>query len=161
GPPDTFNYGDIPTAWSALNSDGPPNPDFITLGYATPVFANSVDVHETWNNGFVTQIELIDTTNTPHIVFSGPDTTPHTGVGDLVVTFPTTSYLVNAVRVTIDPNHVLGDWEEIDSVQLDGIVISTIGNTDNTINGGEPGGVQVRENLILNGLGSLTADDPT
>src|SRR5262249_50324261 len=39
GAPDTPTYGDRTTAWAALNRDGPPNPEFLTLGYATPVFA--------------------------------------------------------------------------------------------------------------------------
>ena len=57
GVPNTNTYGDFPTAWSAFNTDGPPNPEFLTLGYSTPIFADSVTVWETFGNGFVTQID--------------------------------------------------------------------------------------------------------
>jgi len=157
GAPDTFTYGDIPTAWSALNQNGPPNPEFITLGYATAVFATGVTVRETFNNGFVFQIDVLDTLNVYHTVWTGTDPSPDLTPEDFVIDFPETPYLVKGVKVYVNPNQG-ASWEEIDAVQLRGITPVIL--VDNTLNGGLPGGVQIRENLILNGLGSVTTDHP-
>ncbi len=72
GAPDTFAYGDFPTAWSPVFPGGPPNPEFLELGYTTAVNATGVVVRETDNNGFVEQIDLLDTNGVLHTVF-GPN----------------------------------------------------------------------------------------
>ena len=92
GAPNTITYGDFPTAWSALNSSGPPNPEFLTLGYSTPLFANSVTVWETFGNGFVTQIDLLDTNDVLHTVFSGVDPSPQGTVVGFTVPFALTAW---------------------------------------------------------------------
>ncbi|MFO0841894.1 MAG: proprotein convertase P-domain-containing protein [Gemmataceae bacterium] len=122
GAPDT-QYGDNPTAWSALNADGPPNPEFVSVGYDTPVFATGVVVRESNVNGFVTQIDLIDVNDVLHTVFTGPDTSATGQLADLTVNFPATPYLVKGVKVTVDPLKSLGEWEEIDAVTLIGHLI--------------------------------------
>ncbi len=164
GAPNTPTYGDISTAWSPLNQDGPPNPEFLTLGYTTPVYANAVSVRENLSNGFVTQIDLLDTNNVLHTVFGpgGVDTSPSNILADFVVSFPTTAYLVKGVKVYVDPTHVLGDWEEIDAVQLSGLTSLTSTTTlVNSFNGGLPGGIQVFETFVLGGLGNFQADNPS
>jgi subtilisin-like proprotein convertase family protein len=118
GAPNTLTYGDITTAWSPLNRDGPPNPEFLDLRYTTPVNATGVIVRETYDSGFVTQIDLVDTSNVYHTVFTGPDTSPLGSIANFTVTFATTPYLVKGVKVYVDPTHVVNDWEEIDSVAL-------------------------------------------
>jgi hypothetical protein len=123
GAPNTNAYGDIPTAWAALNTDGPPNPEFITLGYSTPIFADGVTVWETNANGFVTQIDLLDTSNVFHTVFAGADPSlPGTPVG-FTVTFASTAYEVKGVKVFVDPLSTIADWEEIDAVGLNGTFV--------------------------------------
>src|SRR5207245_689142 len=121
GAPNTFSYGDIPTAWSARNPNGPPNPEFITLGYATPVFASGVVVRETNANGFVTQIDVLDTSNVLHTVFTGTDPSQPSSRVDYHIDFATTPYLVKGVKVSVDPLADTNTWEEIDSVQLIGV----------------------------------------
>ena len=92
---------------------------FLTLGYATPVHASAVTVRETLGNGFVTQIDVLDTNNVLHTVWTGTDPSlPGTPV-DFLVTFPTTPYLVKGVKVYVNINHSVG-WEEIDAVALHG-----------------------------------------
>src|SRR5205823_228475 len=54
---------------------------------------------------------------------------------DFVLTFPQTSYSVQAVRLTVDTGHAADTWEEIDAVRL--------------LTGGSPSGV---------GLGTYAAD---
>src|SRR5262249_41405402 len=100
GAPNTFAYGDISTAWapSTQNSGN----EFVSVEFATPVFASKVTIRETWGNGFVTQVDLVDTNNVLHTVFSGVDPSqPGTPV-DFSVEFAQTDYLVIGVKVSIN-----------------------------------------------------------
>ena len=69
-----------------------------TVGYGTPVNATGVSVRETLGNGFVSKVEVRDTGGVFHEVFSGPDPSQPGAPADFTVTFPTTSYKVDAVR---------------------------------------------------------------
>jgi RHS repeat-associated protein len=116
GPPNTFAYGDIGTAWAPGPRNG--TKEFITLGYDTPVHAMGVTIRETLGNGFVYQVDVLDVNNVLHTVWAGVDPSqPGTPV-DYVVTFPITPYLVKGVKVYVDTDHNLNTWEEIDAVAL-------------------------------------------
>ncbi len=118
GAPNTTIYGDITTAWAPGPRDG--TVEFITLGYNQSVYAEGVSIWETYGNGFVTSIELRDTSGIYHLIWSGIDgSLPGTPV-EFSNNFARTAYLVNAVRITTDTNHNLSAWEEIDAVQLRG-----------------------------------------
>ncbi len=119
GAPDTFAYGNAPTAWSASSEDG--TAETLTLGYATAVYASGFTIRETDGNGFVTQVDLIATDGTAHTVFSGTDTTPDDGPRDFTVNLTKpTDYLTQSIRIYVSTDSVLGSWEEIDAVQLTG-----------------------------------------
>jgi subtilisin-like proprotein convertase family protein len=77
-------------------------------------------IRESFNPGFVTRVDLVDTNNVYHTVFAGTDPSPINIISDFTVNFATTPYLVKGVKVYIDPNRSLSDWEEIDAVRLDG-----------------------------------------
>ncbi len=118
GEPDTFEYGDMPTAWAASTDNG--TLEFITLGFTTPVYATGVTIRETWGNGFVYQVDLLDENDVPHTIWYGTDPSqPGTPV-DFVITFPATTYLVKAVKTYTNTDHDQGAWEEIDAVMLHG-----------------------------------------
>jgi hypothetical protein len=120
GEPDTFQYGDIETAWEPSTPDGN-GVEYLTLGYTTPVFSSGVIVRETFGNGYVTQIDVFEAgTGTPHTVWSGTDPSPQGTPVDFLIQWPSTNYLVDAVKVTINSNHVNNGWEAIDAVQLQG-----------------------------------------
>jgi hypothetical protein len=123
GPPDTFGYGDISTSWAPGPINGPP--EYLTLGFATPVYAYGVTVRETWGNGFVYQIDVLDTANVLHPVMTGisDPALPGTPVEVYFTWFNsigTTNYLVSGVKIYVDINHNLSTWEEIDAVRLYG-----------------------------------------
>ena len=96
--------------------------EYLTVGFATPLLSTGVVIRETYGNGFVDAVEVRDaTTGQFHLVSSGPDDSqPGTPV-DYVVSWPQTTYAVDAVRITVDTNHS-ASYEEIDAVQLRGIV---------------------------------------
>lgn len=118
GSPDTNTYEDNETAWAPESRDG--NTEFISVAFQTAVYATGVVVRETWGNGFVTQIDLIDTDDGEHIIWSETDTSMPGAPVNFTIEFAKTAYLVKGVKVTTDTNHNLETWEEIDAIQLRG-----------------------------------------
>lgn len=118
GAPDTFSYGDIPTAWAPLPDNG--TLEYITLSYSTAVYASSITIRETNGNGFVYRVDVLDQNNVLHTVWSGTDPSQPGNPVDFLVSFPQTSFLVTGVEIYTDTNHDLSTWEEIDAVQLSG-----------------------------------------
>lgn len=121
GPPNTTAYGDMPTSWTTAGSEM--GIQSITVGFDTAAIANAVTIRETFNNGFVTQIDAIDTNNGVHTVWTGADTSVSYTPFNFTASFAPTTYLVKAVKVYIDTNHING-YEEVDSIQLHTLDIS-------------------------------------
>ena len=120
GEPDTFTYGDNPTAWAAATEDGN-GTEWLLLGYETPVLATGAVVRETLNNGFVKQIDVREAGSvTLRTVWSGSDPSPRGTPVDFQVSWPQTAMFVDAVKVIVNSYNVRQDWEEIDAVQLQG-----------------------------------------
>jgi hypothetical protein len=93
------------------------------------VNAESVVVHETWESGFVTGIELIEPGGAEHALPATPDTT--TCGSTLVRSFAATPYLVSGVRVSTQ----LEGYEEIDAVQLVSALTDGVGDACDTCPG--------------------------
>ncbi|MFM6754317.1 MAG: Calx-beta domain-containing protein, partial [Dolichospermum sp.] len=132
GQPNTLSYG---ASWAPepANADGDLQADeFITVGFATPVYASGIEVRETYGNGFVRSIDLLSNQGTYYSVWSGIDTSMPGLPVDFRINFDQTSYLVVGARINVDIDHTSG-WEEIDSVKLigtTGAVTGTITNDD-------------------------------
>jgi len=75
GAPNVFAYGENSLAWAPYPMDG--TLEYISLGFVNPVYANGVIIRETLGNGFVYQIDLLDTAGNWHTVWAGIDPTPH------------------------------------------------------------------------------------
>ena len=115
--PDTYNYGDIPTAWTP--KDGSSGIESITLGFPLSVHATGVTVRQTYHNGFVRKIEVLDENGISHPVWEGDDLSmPNTPV-NCFVSIPRTVFLVKGVKIVIDAGHS-NSYEEIDAVMLRG-----------------------------------------
>jgi hypothetical protein len=121
GAPNTFSYGDIKTAWAPSSRDG--TIEFLTLGFNTPVYANGAIIRQTYGNGFVKQIDVLDTSDTLHSVWNGTDTSSSGSPVDFLASWATTSFLVKGLKVYVDTSHDLDAWEEIDSVTLRGTTV--------------------------------------
>jgi hypothetical protein len=137
GPPNTTTYGDIPTSWTANTANPVPPIQTLTLGFSAPVFATGAVIRETFNNGFITQIDALDTDGAFHTVFTGTDpSAPGTPV-NFNPTWTQTPYLVKGLRLFINTAHTT-NYEAIDSVLLQGVgpvggFTQTAGTT--TVNG--------------------------
>ena len=118
GPPDTFQYGDFSTTWQGQTRNG--SIEFLSVGFADPVFATDVVIRETYGNGFVRRVELIDVNDQLHEVFNGVDDSETFVPFDFTVSFPKTDYLVKGVKITTDTDHDLNAWESVDAVKLIG-----------------------------------------
>ncbi len=118
GAPNVSAYGDNSKAWTPSTQNNS-TPEYLTLGYATPVYASGVTIRESCGNGFVTKVEVRNaSTSAFETVWIGMDiSTPNT-LADFSVSFAQRSYLVDAVRITIDTNRSTSSWEEIDAVSL-------------------------------------------
>ena len=116
GPSNTFSYGDISTSWTATSTNG--TLEYLTVGFAVPTSSTGVTIRETWGNGFVYQVDAVDTNDVLHTVFAGVDPSLPGSPVDFDVAWPATPYLVKGVKIYVDTNHNLGTWEEIDSVAL-------------------------------------------
>ena len=82
--------------------------------------SNGIIIRETYGNGFVTQVDAIDTSDVVHTVWTGTDPSLPGSPVDFLASWPTTSYAIKAVKIYVDTDHNLATWEEIDSVQLVG-----------------------------------------
>ncbi|MEM6473221.1 MAG: Ig-like domain-containing protein, partial [Planctomycetota bacterium] len=120
GAPDTLIYGDARTAWAPSSING--TTETLTLGFDTPVQSSGAIIRQTFGNGFVRQIEVRDAaTGNFEVVSTATDTSQPGSPVDYVITWPQTSYPVDAIRITVDTNHS-GSFEEIDAVTLRGVV---------------------------------------
>ena len=112
GAPNVASCGDSSSAWAPLGSGS--GAEWLRLGYATPVYATGVRIHETYIGSFVTGLDLVEPNGTVHALSVAVDSTPCPGYFEL--SFSQTSYLVSAVVIhTQAPG-----WEEIDAVELAG-----------------------------------------
>jgi YD repeat-containing protein len=163
GAPDVPGYGDDYRAWAALDPDNlDPNSngiEYLTLGFATPQSSNGVKIRESYNSGFVKQIDAVDTDGMYHTVWTGTDASEPGSLVDFVATWSPTSYLTAGVKIYVDSLHVPGDWEEIDAVQLLGTAppatyVQTAGTT--TLAGGTLDADVEIQGGALAGVGAVT-----
>lgn len=118
GAPDTTTYGDIGTSWAPSPRNG--SLEFITVGFDTAVYANGATIRETWGNGFVYQIDVLDTLNNLITVWTGTDTSQPGSPVDFLATWAETSFAVKGLKIYTNTDHDPNAWEEIDSIQLHG-----------------------------------------
>lgn len=141
GAPDRPTYGDIAGAWAPQSRGG--TLEWLSIGFDTAVYATGAVIREVSGNGFVYQVDAIDTFGNLHKVWNGADTslanTPH----NFAINWNETAFTVRGLKVYIDTSRH-ADWEEIDAIQL-------VGNDARTA----PADVPEPASLALLGLGLL------
>jgi hypothetical protein len=117
GPANTDKCGDTRTAWSTLE---PTSLGTLNLYFAQLVRPTEVRVHQSFNPGFITRIDLIDIYGKIHTVFeSVPQTNPQCPFV-LVIPVKDADYPTNTVTVYIDQSGSVSGWDQIDAVELIG-----------------------------------------
>jgi hypothetical protein len=117
GPPDVQGCQDSPDAWAAADPNGL---ETLELGFRRPVFAVGVVVHQSYNPGFISQIELLDERGVASVVYSAEPRLVEPCPLALEVNFAQTLTRIVAVRLTVDQRPG-ANWSEIDAVELIGV----------------------------------------
>lgn len=110
GEPDTFSCGDSPTAWAPAPSGT--EPEWLKVDFGESIRAKGLVIHETFESGFITQVDLIDGNGISQTIWTGIDTTNCPGWFELNWGSPFKS--VRAVKISTQKD----GWEEIDAVGL-------------------------------------------
>jgi hypothetical protein len=117
GEPDTPAYGDFATAWAPVGSDV--GPQWLEVGFDTPVRPTEVVIWETSGAGFVTRVEARDEASGEWVLlWEGADRSPQF-VSGFSPPLETTDVVTDTLRVTIDSD--VPGWNEIDAVGLFGV----------------------------------------
>jgi DNA-binding beta-propeller fold protein YncE len=117
GAPNVAACQDSPDAWAAADPNGL---ERLELRYREPVFAVGVNVHQSYNPGFVSKIELIDERGAAQTVYTATPARSEPCPGVLAVTFDQTLTRIVGVRLTVDQRSG-ANWAEIDAVELLGV----------------------------------------
>ena len=115
GEPDTFQAGDIATAWAPLEKDD--GEEWLKLEYEKPVDIAEVRVRETHNPGAVSKVTAFLANGSEVVLWEGVEPKAEALV-EMSFTIPT-SVNAKSVKVYLDTKRVPG-WNEIDAVQLIG-----------------------------------------
>ncbi len=118
GAPDTFECGDITTAWAGASAT---SDEILALEFDQEVIPTQVNIHQTYNPGAIVKVELSNTLTgeTIEIAKSAdpPGNTACPGVFTLDISDIQTP--VNGVIIYLDQS-ITGNWNEIDAVELVG-----------------------------------------
>lgn len=117
GAPNTATCEDLPTAWA---SGAPGEVAVLTLTYTIPVVPSRVEIHQNYNPGSITKIEVLDETGATSVVYEGQATPVDQCPYVQVVPVTTVTAKVMMVIITVDQS-VIADWNEIDAVELIGM----------------------------------------
>ena len=87
---------------AAMASSRDGTTEYVTVGVDAPVYATGVEVHETYGGGFVSRVDVVDTDDVLHTVWTGTDPGPANQASTFRITWPETDYLVDGVRIYVD-----------------------------------------------------------
>ncbi len=120
GVTDTYECGDMTTAWAAANSN---TVEWINLYYFAPMYPTEINIVETYNPDQVTQVDLIDMQGQYVTIYTAqPRQINEPCPYFLKIPVSQSHVLAQGVRITIDQS-VLGlGWNEIDAVELVGTI---------------------------------------
>ncbi len=118
GQPDTRECGDQTTAWASSSSNGN---DWLEVRFSTPVIPTQINIYETYEPNQVVQVELIGADGTYFVVYTGFVTVQSTCPYIFTIDVNVDTTVVGAL-ITVDQSSSDLSWNEIDAVELVGIV---------------------------------------
>lgn len=117
GEPNTFECGDITTAWA---SDFPDGSERLAFSYVESVFPTRISIYETYNPGAIVRVSVVTPNGTEFPVFSSTPEVVTSCPRVLTIDVTNVNEAVNQVIIELDEtNHP--SWNEIDAVRLDGV----------------------------------------
>ena len=117
GSPNVPTCQDSPDAWASADPNGL---EQLELRFRAPVFAVGVNIHQSYNPGFVSKVELIDERGATATVYSATPALTEPCPAVLSVSFEQTLTRIVGVRLTVDQRSG-ANWAEIDAVELVGV----------------------------------------
>ncbi|KAJ3034954.1 F-box and leucine-rich repeat protein 4 [Rhizophlyctis rosea] len=129
GAPNTQTYGDQSTAYAPASFKSTPYYEWLLLDYTTAVHPSRIDIYESYNPGYVTEVWLASTSGSWYLVYKGDPTlnlplsirnnkiTPPDGALD-------SNFQTSRVLIVVD-NRTPPAWTEFDAVGL----VDSSGNT--------------------------------
>ncbi len=118
GPPNVSTCGDSQRAWASADPNGL---ETLTVQFAKPVYALGVNIHQNFNPGFVSTVELLDREGKATIVYTAqPKLISEPCPYVLEITFDLSEEPIDTVRITLD-QRTGANWSEIDAVELFGL----------------------------------------
>lgn len=141
GEPDTNDCGDHETAWA---SETPTGEDSIELTYDQAVIPTQVNIHQTFNPGSITRVELVNRDSGVVLKVSKSNDKPGKTdcPGVFTLNIDGAEEAINGVVIYLDQS-IGGDWNEIDAVELVGIPTEPSANpnlnTNNSSGDAAPG----------------------
>lgn len=139
GPPNVVTCQDDPHSWASASRLSPN--DTLSVFYSVPVVPTQIDIYESYEPGAITSVDLIPADGSAPIpVPSSADSATTACPGIFTVTISGISKLINGVAIHLDQSHLDPakgkGWNEIDAVQLTGVVgdgsVTTISAATNT-----------------------------
>jgi hypothetical protein len=116
GAPDTPTCGDNTTAWASMDYNGV---DWLDVGFATPVVPTQINIYESYTPGSIVKVEVRDTGGSFHTVWQGTPASVAECPRVFVINISDIDFKVTSVLISVDQS-VLGNWDEIDAVELVG-----------------------------------------
>jgi hypothetical protein len=124
GAPNRNTYGDLAGAWAPNGANV--GLQWISVGFDSAVYSTGAMIREVSGNGFVYQVDAIDTLGNLHQLWTGTDASATNQVVNFALTWSETSFLVKGLKVYIDTNRNMREYEEIDAIQLSGNLVPTV-----------------------------------
>jgi len=113
GPPDTFQAGDISTAWASREQDA--GEEWLKLEYERAVDIAEVRVRETHNPGAISKVTAFLANGTELVLWEGTEPPAQAPV-EMSFQVPATT-IARTIKVSLDTTRVPG-WNEIDAVAI-------------------------------------------
>jgi hypothetical protein len=134
GPPDTFSCDDLPTAWSSLNHDGV---EVLELQYDQPVLPLGVNIHQSFSPSQVEYVALVDIYQNTHVVYQQEPwievECPYIlEIYGFVLEVPIDTVVIHVNQAALDYS-----WNQIDAVELVGLVPVGFEQANTPVNTGE------------------------
>lgn len=115
GEPNTSTCGDNTSAWAAAFADT--DGEWLELSYTQPVFPTEVRIYETYHPGGIVRVELISTVSEYITIWEGQPRAVEECPRVFSIPVSDVETPITGLRITLDQS-VIGDWSEIDAVQL-------------------------------------------
>lgn len=136
GEPDTFECGDLASAWASAESD---TVDWLEVYVDTALIPTQINIHQTYNPDQVVTVELIDIDGNLVSAYEAEPTVVEECPYTLSIDLLGSTTIIQGARITVDQS-AQGNWNEIDAVEFVGFPAEGIELSDPTIPSEPPDG---------------------